>query len=74
MYAQQAGVERRKNEEWEAAEAARQERLRGPAGQLAELLLSRGWRIGRPQFRIGGAWGELPLCLCMEAAWRLWVH
>lgn len=50
----QAGVERKCNEEREAAEAARQARLRGPAGQLADVLLGRGWRIGRPQFRIGG--------------------
>lgn len=36
-----------------AAEAARQAALRAPAKRLAELLLQRGWRIGRPQFRIG---------------------
>ncbi|GAB4818948.1 hypothetical protein N2152v2_005994 [Parachlorella kessleri] len=52
-YREQAGAERRRNAEREAAEAARQERLRGPAGQLAQALLSRGWRVGRPQFKIG---------------------
>lgn len=37
----------------EAEERRRQEALRGPAMQLADALLSRGWRIGRPQFSIG---------------------
>lgn len=64
----QAGVEWRKNEEREAAEAARQARLRGPAGQLADVLLSRGWRIGRPQFSIGEAWlpAAAARCQCQQ--------
>ena len=36
-----------------AAEAARQYELRRPAAKLADALLDRGWRIGRPQFGIG---------------------
>eukprot|EP00890_Picochlorum_soloecismus_P006381 jgi/Picsp_1/6744/NSC_04085-R1_tetratricopeptide repeat protein 4 homolog len=36
-----------------AAEAARQYELRRPAARLADILLSRGWKMGRPQFGIG---------------------
>jgi hypothetical protein len=40
---------RRDNEE-----ADRQAHVRAPARQLADAVLARGWRIGRPQFTIGG--------------------
>lgn len=36
-----------------AAEAERQFNMRAPARELADTLLGRGWRIGRPQFGIG---------------------
>lgn len=35
-----------------AAEAARQFELRKPAADIADVLESRGWKIGRPQFGI----------------------
>jgi tetratricopeptide (TPR) repeat protein len=35
-----------------AAEAARQFELRKPSAEIADVLESRGWRIGRPQFSI----------------------
>lgn len=39
-----------------AAEQQRQQDARAPAQKLADVLLGRGWRIGRPQFGIGGCW------------------
>lgn len=42
-----------KREAAKAAEAVRQHELRAPARMVADALLSRGWRLGRPQFRIG---------------------
>lgn len=42
--------------ETEAAEKAEKDRqytLRAPARKLADALLSRGWKIGRPQFGVG---------------------
>jgi tetratricopeptide (TPR) repeat protein len=42
--------------ETEAAEKAEQERqynIRAPARKIADALLSRGWKIGRPQFGVG---------------------
>lgn len=44
---------RRLQAQRDAAEAARQARIRSPARTLAECILSRGWRVGRPQFTIG---------------------
>lgn len=35
-----------------AKEAARQFELRRPAARIADVLLGRGWKIGRPQFSI----------------------
>lgn len=63
----QAGAERKKEEERVAAEAARAARIRGPAGQLADVLLKRGWKIGRPQFRIGTATS------CLGAEVQIWL-
>lgn len=37
----------------DAAEVARQARIRSPARQLAEMVTARGYRVGRPQFTIG---------------------
>lgn len=37
----------------DAAEELRQAKIRSPARVLAEAVLSRGWRVGRPQFTIG---------------------
>ena len=37
----------------ELSEAARQHALRAPARKLADALLSRGWKLGRPQFGVG---------------------
>lgn len=47
------GPDRRLQAQRDAAEAARQARIRSPAHTLAECILSRGWRVGRPQFTIG---------------------
>lgn len=38
----------------EEEEALRRAEARAPARRLAEALLSRGWRIGRPQFSVEG--------------------
>ncbi|KAI7844146.1 hypothetical protein COHA_002281 [Chlorella ohadii] len=48
-----AAVEKDAQAQRDAAEAARQARLRSPARQLAELVTERGYRVGRPQFTIG---------------------
>ncbi|KAL4450020.1 hypothetical protein ABPG77_010689 [Micractinium sp. CCAP 211/92] len=48
-----AAVEKDAQAQRDAAEAARQARIRSPARTLAECILSRGWRVGRPQFTIG---------------------
>lgn len=54
-----AAVEKDAQAQRDAAEAARQARIRSPARQLAELVTSRGWRVGRPQFTIGELAGRV---------------
>jgi len=44
--------EEEKRKKASAAEAARQYELRRPAAKLADILLGRGWKMGRPQFYI----------------------
>jgi tetratricopeptide (TPR) repeat protein len=45
-------AEEEKRRKAAAAEAARQFELRKPAAEIAQVLESRGWKIGRPQFGI----------------------
>ena len=50
-------------------EAAREMVQRAPAKKLAGALLSRGYRIGRPQLRVGGVLGTCLLgLLVLQAA------
>lgn len=51
LVAAQAGRERASRRE--AEERAAAERARLPARTLAKAILSRGWRVGRPQFSLG---------------------
>ncbi|PSC72268.1 tetratricopeptide repeat 4-like protein [Micractinium conductrix] len=48
-----AAVEKDAQAQRDAAEELRQAKIRSPARVLAEAVLSRGWRVGRPQFTIG---------------------
>eukprot|EP00889_Picochlorum_renovo_P001173 jgi/Picre1/28203/NNA_003609.t1 len=47
------GPEEEQRRKAAAAEAARQYELKKPAAEMASVLESRGWKIGRPQFGIG---------------------
>lgn len=62
-----AAVEKDAQAQRDAAEAARQARIRSPARQLAELVTSRGWRVGRPQFTIGELAGRV------GGRWEAWA-
>ena len=50
---QEADAKQKATEAAHAAEVARQYNLRAPARELADAVLGRGWKIGRPQFGVG---------------------